>query len=748
MTKQQETLVDTVREAISGAIGQPSSVTSRCIRWNLQQELDVALQFDPPQSVAFLWVPWSEQLNTLPGGAEHYSASTSRPASITTSATPRLGLGNAVARIRLCSDTDYKALLCALWSILGVSVHSVDNTTQSQESAAPEFPRFQPSAHLSTAKSRGQLTELFLRGGWGPVGIAAILVGAWLLSDWTSASAPAHPAWIAGPALGLISIIALTLLVWPARWLVGCSAAGCVAVSAFMSLVDPALSSQRVDLLFLPVAWIVLQAWLVRQWWVIHDAGPTGEFTLRNLPRAKYLPTLIGMSLSTLVGIDYVSRAILEVGIVESIPIALQGAAPPVAERVAALLHRLPNIQFSLFGLLLCATSALAIVAGDTELSETVRRWAKIRAQDIQLIRSTLLEQVPEDAVDATVYKRLSHEISHLSVQLRVVVHGVWLAARAFPQLMAAGLLDVIKTTGINLMASFLLLVRVLTGSAAAFACGVLLAVAINELLFGALGTTSYWNWGAWATLTAFGAASVYLCLIAEWQQISVHLHGLDHDREAIAGANGQSSAVRPAPAEPGLVFYPLRAFVVSFVAFPVGIMLAIVTLQFLSVVSVVDEPSMAAIQTPGIRAGRWLVIGILVGSILLGFGYAIGARSLLGSSFLTLLRRLRASRGAIEGIATIRDRVMSLGASIPSGYERLRRIAHGQLPADARQSSSEHNKGTRIDAVPFELRSGESGNTRVMFDERALPADSSPSVQQGHVIGSGEHDETKRECP
>lgn len=724
MAKNSKPLAVEVGDAISLVVGQPSSTTTRCMRWCVRPGLDLALQLDSPVDIAYVWIPWPIESQLVPEGAEYFDASASRHNGLTAAATPSLTVGKPVARLRLDRVGDIPTQMAWLWNAIGL--HESARDPESQSEAISDTPvtnttadgsrTDKPSKPVAT-RSRGQLTELFLRGGWGPIAIAAVLVGAWLISDLVTGRSTTHPMWVSAPALGVVCVVIFTLLLWPAKWLLVCAASGGVTVVAFMGSAADQPHTYDLHLVYLPLIWLALQIWLIRQWWQIHDAGPTDDFTLRNLPRAKYLPTLVGMSLSTLVSFDYLSRALLDVGIVEAVPLALQGTIPPMAQQITSLLQRLPNLQFSLYGLLLCATSALAVVAGDTELSETVKRWAMARSQDIALIRGTLNEQAPDDAVDATVYKRLSHELAYLAVQLRIVTRGVWLAFRAFPQLMAAGLLDLIKTGGINAMAAFLLLIRLLTGAAAGFACGAVLAMAVEELLCGYLGTASYWSWGPWSTLFAFGIASGFLCLIAEWHQISCHLRSTHQSAMPGPDAAPGCEATKSNRDETHLVFYPLRAFVVCFVAFPVSLTLTFATLHFLSAVSVVDEVSLSSLRAPGIRVGRWVVIGTLVASLLLGFGYTVCARSRFGRELLAAVRSARVRWLSIEHAIRVRDRLRSITQSLPAGYEKLKRVAHGQGLSVKLASELPASDRVRIGGGgSFELRSGDTTTSTDMF--------------------------------
>lgn len=455
----------------------------------------------------------------------------------------------------------------------------------------------------------GALLRL-IKGGWGPALIAALLLSARYSGATTLA-----------PDLDVLVLFALSVLVailllagrlgtvLATVWgvLAGAACAAALRAGDGLGSIHSAFWGA------IPLTWVVLQLWIFVHWYSLHTNIP------RAFPSAKYLPTLIGLSLATLFGFNLFARWLAGQSLAEiSFSILALGNSEVVAG-FDQFISTYPSLKFELYALLLLVSAVVATGAGETRLSAKRASWARRRASELAAFRRDVLRANALDHEDAEIQSRVQHEFMKTVYGLITVSFSFWLVVREIPTLIIAALFDVAIMLRTNSMAALLMLIEAIMSAPAAAACGVFLLFGMGALLGHVFGLDP--SLGLPETVAGtFGVtigALLYLTVIAEFRQI-----------QTTAMSAGTSEGP-PRDGDGDGPVYALRFFGLIFTIVPAAILLTAAVSHIMSTIGIVPSSGQLRILTPTLTLGVWIVVGGLTLALLLGAaGVMLGARA------------------------------------------------------------------------------------------------------------------------
>src|SRR5687768_442676 len=103
---------DQTIQAVTLQLGEPSSATSKVVRWNVKPGLDVVIQRDASPSRGVVWMPWPGGNSVCPSTGEVYPADRGRHSN--TYGAPSLVRGKAALKLNVFDADSLSVVLSRL----------------------------------------------------------------------------------------------------------------------------------------------------------------------------------------------------------------------------------------------------------------------------------------------------------------------------------------------------------------------------------------------------------------------------------------------------------------------------------------------------------------------------------------------------------------------------------------------------------------------------------------------------------
>jgi hypothetical protein len=548
-----------------------------------------------------------------------------------------------------------------------------------------------------------------LRGGWGPLAIASLILAA-RYAPWGTTTT------VEIVVVFAIAAVVVSLLVGGRMTTATAGITGSISAALVtMAVVTPASSPALANALWLsiPIMWLALQVWLFIQWHDLHTHIP------RAFPSAKYLPTLIGMSLGSLVLFDLAARQMAGSTLTKMVSAGLAVGHSGVAAKFDAFLASYPSLKFDAYGLLLLVGSIVATGAGETRLAHLRDTWSDRRAEELTRFQREALRPSSLDSEDAKVEARIHQEFIRTIHGIATVLFSFWLVIKEIPNLLIAAFHDLVITIRTNVMATVLVLCEAVTSAPAAFLAGAAAMLGTGSLFGHMFGLSVFNLLGPDVTLVVVAGSLLYLAVIAEFGHIRDSMRSVQVEKEygqvfgsvaapvavqaesqqspglvatiahSTASADAAMAAIPESPIVPDVILvraprdgaqsspvFALRFFVVLFAVLPAAVAVVYAGCHVLGTLGVPVTGGSNALITPALQHGLAVVVVSGLGA------FVVGVVALLRDSRNRAMSSRRAERVESARLVEIKRWARQLPTAISVRVEKLREFA-GSAPRD-----------------------------------------------------------------